>query len=415
MKEFLSPRGQKWARALPPLVKAHFDNFYNLYDKETNPEGLINMGTAESHLVNKEVCALMQTVLQRVDISSETIHYNKFEGAQGFREAIAKYWQNVIFGEDSTTVITADNLSISSGCTVALEMLATLLAEPGDVFLVPAPYYSSFVDDVNERQGVEVVGVTVGEDLDREAFERAMAEQTALGKRVRAVLFSSPNNPMGTVYKPEALNNLIAFAMAHDLDIISDEIYGQTVFDPEATYVSTLQLVPKGYLHRVHVTSSFAKDFVLSGFKVGICISFNPAIVQAMSSIMYFSPVSNLTQLVLTELLEAPELPEVMALSRQRLAVAYEIMSKGLADMGVATIKAQAGMFLLADFSAYLETQAFEAEQKLWEKIYNGMHISISPGEVFGTEKPGWFRICYAFPQETVEETCQRLATLEKH
>lgn len=415
MKEFLAPRGQKWARALPPLVKAHFDNFYNLYDKETNPEGLINMGTAESHLVNKEVCQLVETVMGRVKVTSETIHYNKFEGAQPFRQAIATYWQKVLLGDDASTVISAENVSISSGCTVALEMLATLLAEPGDVFLVPAPYYSSFVDDVNERQGVDIVGVPVGEDLNRDAFEAVMAEQTALGRRVRAVLFSSPNNPIGTVYKAEALENLIAFAMAHDLDIISDELYGQTVFDPEVTYVSTLKLVPKDYLHRVHVTSSFAKDFVLSGFKVGICISFNPAIIQAMSSIMYFSPVSNLTQLVLTELLQSPELPGVMALSRQRLKTAYETMSQGLQAMGVPTMKAQGGMFLMADLSAYLETQEFAAEQKLWETIYNDMHISISPGEVFGTDKPGWFRICYAFPQETVEEVCKRLATLEKH
>ena len=56
MLEYLSERGKKWVRTLPPLVKAHFDNFYNMYDKETNPKGLVNMGTAESHLVNKEVC-----------------------------------------------------------------------------------------------------------------------------------------------------------------------------------------------------------------------------------------------------------------------------------------------------------------------------------------------------------------------
>jgi len=276
MLEYLSERGKKWVRTLPPLVKAHFDNFYNMYDKDTNPGGLINMGTAESHLVNREVCDLLRKAADRMDLTGYNLHYNKFEGSDEFRSAIAAHWQKVIFGADSDVVLTKDNVATCAGCTVALETLATLLAEPGDVFLIPAPYYSSFVDDINERAGVIAVGVPCDETLDRNAFEAAYERVTAEGRRVRAVLFSSPNNPIGIVYKEDAIRHVIDFAMAHDLEIISDEIYAQTVFDPEAHYVSTLKLVPAGYRHRVHVTSSFAKDFVLSGFRTGMLLLLQP-------------------------------------------------------------------------------------------------------------------------------------------
>lgn len=205
------------------------------------------------------------------------------------------------------------------------KMEPVLLAEPGDVFLIPAPYYSSFVDDINERAGVIAVGVPCGETLDRNAFEAAYERVTAEGRRVRAVLFSSPNNPIGIVYKEDAVRHVIDFAMAHDLEIISDEIYAQTVFDPEAHYVSTLKLVPAGYRHRVHVTSSFAKDFVLSGFRTGMCFSFNPAIIQGFGSITYYSCVSSHTQSLLRALLQSPELEGVMDLSRQRLKTAYTV------------------------------------------------------------------------------------------
>lgn len=310
--------------------------------------------------------------------------------------------------------LTKDNVATCAGCTVALETLATLLAEPGDVFLIPAPYYSSFVDDINERAGVIAVDVPCDETLDRNAFEAAYERVTAEGRRVRAVLFSSPNNPIGIVYKEDAVRHVIDFAMAHDLEIISDEIYAQTVFDPEAHYVSTLKLVPAGYRHRVHVTSSFAKDFVLSGFRTGMCFSFNPAIIQGFGSITYYFCVSSHTQSLLRALLQSPELEGVMDLSRQRLKTAYEIMTKGLTGIGVPTMKAQAGIFIMADFSAYMDKQEFAEEHVLWQKIYNDLMINVSPGQLFGYDRPGWFRMCYAFEEATVKEACRRLATLKK-
>ena len=258
------------------------------------------------------------------------------------------------------------------------------------------------------------VGVPCDETLDRNAFEAAYERVTAEGRRVRAVLFSSPNNPIGIVYKEDAVRHVIDFAMAHDLEIISDEIYAQTVFDPEAHYVSTLKLVPAGYRHRVHVTSSFAKDFVLSGFRTGMCFSFNPAIIQGFGSITYYSCVSSHTQSLLRALLQSPKLEGVMDLSRQRLKTAYEIMTKGLADIGVPTMKAQAGIFIMADFSAYMDKQEFAEEHVLWQKIYNDLMINVSPGQLFGCDRPGWFRMCYAFEEDTVKEACRRLATLKK-
>ena len=414
MIEYLSERGKKWVRTLPPLVKAHFDNFYNMYDRETNPKGLINMGTAESHLVNEEICGLLKKAAEKMELTGYHIHYNKFEGSDEFRQAIAKYWQNVIFGQKSDVTLTKEHVATCAGCTVALETLAMLLAEPGDVFLIPAPYYSSFIDDIGDRADVEAVGVPCDETLNREAFEQAYDRVVKEGKRVRAVLFSSPNNPIGTVYQESAVRGLIEFVMDHDLDLISDEIYAQTVFDPNARFVSTLKLVPVSYRHRVHVTSSFAKDFVLSGFRTGLCISFNPSIIQGFASITYYSCVSSHTQSLLTTLLQEPELPDILKLSRKRLGVAYEIITQGFQAIGVPTMKASAGIFVMADFSAYIERQEFEAEHLLWEKVYHDLMINISPGQLFGCDRPGWFRACYAFPKETIEEACRRLVAWEK-
>ncbi len=414
MKELPSKRGQSYVKDMPPLVQAHFSTEDDRYHHEKNPKGHINMGTAETHLVNDEVIDLLYKTQGRLKLTSKSIHYDLFHGSIEFRTAIAKHWQDVIFGKGSKRHITADNIGIGAGCSLALEMLATMLGDPGDAVLVPAPYYSGFEDDFTERAKIVLVGVHCGETLTRSAFEAALAEQKKKGVRVRAVLFSSPNNPVGTVYSPEALKGLISFCMDNDLEIISDEIYAQTIHDPKAKWVSTLSLVPDEYLHHVHVTSSFAKDFALSGFRTGFAISFNPYLLKGMQVLAYFSAVSTHTQALLTELLAAPELPAVLQTSRDRMHSAYKLMEKKLNEMGIKTLPAQGGIFLFADFSPYMEKQEFKEEYVLWEKIFKGLKVNISPGQLFDAEKPGWFRICYAYNEETVAEACKRLQTLKK-
>ena len=414
MKEFLSKRGQSLVKDMSPLMHADFSTRGDLYNPETNPDGHINFGTAETHLINKEVLALLYKIQTRMELKPKHIHYDFFNGSIEFRSAIAEYWQKVIFEKDSNRQLTLNNIGLGAGCSIALEMLATMLGDPGDVFLIPTPYYSGFVDDIHDRAGIEPVGVHCSIDLPKAPFEAALAEQKKLGKTVRAVLFSSPNNPVGTVYNPEAVRNLISFCMENNLDLISDEIYAQTIHDSNAKWNSTLSLVPNEYLQRVHVTSSFAKDFALSGLRTGFVISFNTDMLKGMEGLAYYSAVSTHTQAVLTQLLKAPETPSIIQKNREQLRASYELMKSSLKDMGIETMPAQGGIFIFANFSDYMEKVEFKEEFSLWEKIFGELKVNISPGQLFDAEKPGWFRICYAQDPKVVSEACSRLKKLKK-
>lgn len=413
MKQHLSVRGQSFAKDISPLVHEHFRIQEDQYHPEKNKTGHINMGTAETHLINDEMLEVLQAVQARVKLEPRHLHYDYFYGSVSFREAIAKHWQSLIFGGESKRKIVADNIVAGAGCSLALEMLATMLGDPGDVILVPAPYYSGFVDDFTERARIELVGVHCGADLQREAFENAYAGQIAAGKNVRAVLFSSPNNPTGAVYTPEAIERLLSFCMEKDIDVISDEIYAETIHDPAASWVSTLRLTPDEYLHRVHVTSSFAKDFALSGFRTGFAISFNPELIKGMRALAYYSVVSNYTQALLEQLLCAPELPGILRKNREQLRTAYLLIKACMQDIGVEILPAQGGIFVFANFASYMEKNEFEAEYTLWQRIRNELKINISPGQLFDAAEPGWFRICYAHDPAIVAEACRRLRTLK--
>ena len=414
MIDSLSTRGRTWVRDMSPLMHAHYSVEHIKYDPDIRPDGYINMGTAETHLINEEVIELLTKISNRMEIQPKHLHYDYFFGSNEFRTAIAKHWQHLVFGENSSRKITLDNISIGSGCSLALEMIATMMGDAGDAVLVPAPYYSGFGDDFTDRAGVELIPVPCGQDLNKEAFEKVYKEHANRKGKIFGVLFSSPNNPVGTVYKAEEIQNIISFCMEHNLEIISDEIYAETIHDPTAKHVSTLSLVPDEYLEHTHVTSSFAKDFALSGFRTGFVISYNMDLLKGMHNLSYYSGVSTHTQALLTELLSAPELPDMLDLNRRELHKGYLKICDALANIGAEVYPAQGGIFVFADFSKFLEEQTFEAEMALWEKIYKGLRVNISPGKIFAADRPGWFRVCYAHTPAVVDEACRRLQQLKE-
>jgi 1-aminocyclopropane-1-carboxylate synthase len=78
-------------------------------------------------------------------------------------------------------------------------------------------------------------------------------------------------------------------------------------------------------------------------------------------------------------------------------------------QLNIKIIEANAGIFVWADFSDYLEAQTFEAELKLFDKILTECQVSISPGQFFESNTPGWFRVCFAQKEEQIITAVKRL------
>ena len=93
------------------------------------------------------------------------------------------------------------------------------------------------------------------------------------------------------------------------MHIISDEIYGNSVFPGEkfTSIAKVMSELNKGenYLGDfVHIASGFSKDFALSGFRVGTLFTHNKDLLSAVDSLGYFKAVSTYTQNLLTKILQ---------------------------------------------------------------------------------------------------------------
>jgi aspartate/methionine/tyrosine aminotransferase len=166
---------------------------------------------------------------------------------------------------------------ITDGATQGLSVALAALVQPGDEVLLPDPIYDAYGGPIAlwGGQAVRVASRIAG---GRFTFDRAALE-AARTPRTRGLLLNTPWNPVGTVLTREELSEAVAFAEAHNLFLISDEIYEKLVYD-ERTHVSPASLSAAAR-ERTVLINSLSKTYAMTGWRVGYCAG--PAeVIQAM-------------------------------------------------------------------------------------------------------------------------------------
>ena len=85
-----------------------------------------------------------------------------------------------------------------------------------------------------------------------------------MSDRTRLLLLCNPSNPTGQVHDRSLTERLMEFARRHDLWVLSDEIYGEIVFDGD--HASAL---PHDADERLILVTGMSKSFAMTGFRVG--------------------------------------------------------------------------------------------------------------------------------------------------
>jgi hypothetical protein len=265
---------------------------------------------------------------------------------------------------------------------------------------VPAPYTAAFLGHGAGRAGAgrgpPRPDHTGQFRMSPAAVDAAIGRARRDGHTVRAIALASPSNPVGHVHPAPALRELAELARARDVDIITDEIYAGSVFDPAGFASLADPAANPAHRERTHLVWGFAKDFGLPGLKVGVLYSPDPEVVAAARAMAYFAPVSTDTQALLADLLEDRSWVEwFTAEARARLVGSYQRCVALLEAADIPYLPAEAGFSIWADLRKWLSEPAFDGERSLWNKLVEATRVNIMPGEAFACPEPGWFRICH--------------------
>ncbi|KAJ7944963.1 1-aminocyclopropane-1-carboxylate synthase [Quillaja saponaria] len=388
-----------------------------------NPQGVIQMGLAENQLSFELVQQWIMNNPKASICTAEGVGefmdiaiFQDYHGLPKFRNAVAKFMGKA---RGNRVTFDPDRIVMSGGATGAHEMTAFCLADPGDAFLVPTPYYPGFDRDLRWRTGVQLLPVVCESNnnfkVTREALEAAYKKAREANIRVKGLLITNPSNPLGTILDRETLRSLVRFINEKSIHLICDEIYAATVFS-QPDFISIAEILAEGIECNhdlIHIVYSLSKDLGFPGFRVGIVYSYNDAVVSCARKMSSFGLVSTQTQHLIASMLSDDEFVErFIAESANRLAKRYRLFTRGLAKLGIGCLNSNAGLFLWMDLHSLLKDQTFAAEMALWKVIINEVKLNVSPGSSFHCSEPGWFRVCFAnMDDSTVEIALTRIST----
>ena len=149
--------------------------------------------------------------------------------------------------------------------TTLYAVLNTLLTS-GDEVLLGDPMYATY-EGLVASTGATLVRVPLRPE---HGFRMQASDVAArITPRSRVLFLNTPHNPTGAVLRREDLVALGRLAVAHDLWIVSDEVYEDLVFDG-ARFVSPLDLPELA--ERTVVAASISKSHAAPGFRSGWCV-----------------------------------------------------------------------------------------------------------------------------------------------
>ncbi len=324
---------------------------------------------------------------------SGNTHYAEVRGKRSLRESIAKRHR-----QRSGQPVDAEQVVVLAGAQCALFSVAQCLLNPGDEVLVAEPMYVTY-EAVFGACGAKVIPVPVRSENGFRVRPEDVAAR--IGPRTRALALNSPHNPSGASLPRATWQALAELCIAHDLWLISDEVYSELLFEGE--HISPASL--PGMAERTATLNSLSKSHAMTGWRVGWVVA-PPALAAHLGNLalcmLYGSP--DFIQDAACVALEA-QLPELEAM-REAYRQRRDLVCECLADCpGLRALKPDGGMFVMVDIrDTGLSAQAFA------DRLLDHHGVSVLAGEAFGPSAAGHIRLGLVLGSTALQDACRRIA-----
>lgn len=327
--------------------------------------------------------------------------YPPVSGYQDVREAIAEK-----FKRENNLDYSPDQIVISNGAKQSIANVFQALINEGDEVIVFSPFWVSYSALVELPGGVPVY---VKGTLDNDFKVTPEQLQSAISDKTKAVIFSSPCNPTGSVFTRAELEALAKVLQQHKhIVVLADEIYEHINYTEEGH--ASMGAIP-GMLDQTVTINGMAKGFAMTGWRVGYlgaplwlakaCTKIQGQFTSANCSIAQRATLIALT----TDLGPTKEMAKEY-LRRRGLV-------KDLLDdiPGFRTNVPQGAFYFFPDVSAYFGKEvggkviANATDLSLY--ILEEAHVSLVTGEAFGD--PNCIRLSYAASEKDLRTAIQRM------
>lgn len=236
-------------------------------------------------------------------------HYADSRGLPELRQAIADKLLRV----NRVEYDPASEILVTCGGVHAYYCALQAILNPGDEVLVPDPAWMPHANMVTVLHGCPVRVPALAENN----FWPTLADWgKALSPRTVAMVINSPNNPTGSVATAAYLAEINRFAAAHNLYVISDEVYENILFDDRqhTCFAALPEAKPRTLL-----VNSLSKTYAMTGWRVGYLVAPADVIGESLKASQH--SITNLAPFIQKAAAFALSDPEMQRVSRQMTAV----------------------------------------------------------------------------------------------
>lgn len=324
-------------------------------------------------------------------LSAGHTHYTPALGLPALRQRIAASYQL-----DYGVAVEPSRVLVTPGSSGALQLVMSVLINPGDAVLMADPGYPCNRHFVRLVEGVPIsvpVGSGTDYQLTADLVDRAWTPQT------RAVLVASPSNPTGTLLSAKALREIYQVVKARGGVLIVDEIYQGLIYDGEGC--SALSIADD-----IFVINSFSKFYGMTGWRLGWVVA--PAgYVEPMDRLAQniFLAASTLSQHAALEAF-SEEVAAILEGRRREYRERRDYLLPALQLLGFEIPVVPGGAFYLYARSGRLTPDSFQFAQML----LNEAGVAVTPGRDFGDHKPEQhIRFAYTTSLANLQEGVERI------
>ncbi|WAC39605.1 pyridoxal phosphate-dependent aminotransferase [Pedobacter sp. SL55] len=295
---------------------------------------------------------------------------------------------------------------VSTGAKQSLSNVILTLINPGDEVIIPTPYWVSYSEMVTLAEGKSVfIDASIESD-----FKITPAQlEAAITPKSKLFMFSSPNNPTGTVYSKDELAALAKVFEKHpNIFILSDEIYEHINFVDQHESIAQFESIKD----RVIIVNGFSKAFAMTGWRLGYIAASKE--IAAANDKLQGQTTSGTCSIAQRAGIVAYEqgldtVNEMKKAFARRRQLVYDLLK----DIpGVKTNLPEGAFYFFPEISSFFgkkdaDGNVIKGSGDLALYLLNVGHVATVGGDSFGNDN--YIRLSYAASDESLVEALRRI------
>ncbi|CAH1780455.1 unnamed protein product [Owenia fusiformis] len=321
-------------------------------------------------------------------------------GYEKSRAAVAAYYTC------EEAPLTSKDVIFASGCSGAIEMCISVLAEPGQNILIPRPGFSLY-KTIAESQDIITKQYNLLPERSWEADLDHM--ESLIDGSTACIVVTNPSNPCGSVYSQEHIHDILRIAERNKVPIIADEIYADFVFPGEKYFSMASQTCDVPILS----CGGLTKRYLVPGWRMGWITIHDRHDIFAQE---VRQGLTNLSQRILgPNTIIQGALPDILKLTPksffdETIASVKKVCDITYAAMttipGLKPVRPSGAMYMMIGIEMD-KFPKFKNDVEFTEAMVTEQSVFCLPATAFGISN--FFRVVLTVPDDKMITACERI------